>query len=297
LCDAVADEAGLLAMPAAHSLDALPDAYEIRRQIAWGGFGQIFEAFDRGRGRTVVVEVRPARFVRDGHKPPLSAILTTIAHPSLQSILEIVERGDQLFVIMDSLGPGEPLHDVLKKGPLQPEFAARLLAEIAGAVQMLLDHGVLQWDIKPARIFLTVDGRPVLMGVDSHVVQVKDARVAGLMGTPAYMAPELLVPTGSSHDARSTIYSLGATLYELLTGVPPYSGRSPIVVIEYVLRGDPRAPRRVRRSVPKPLESICQKAMARRPEDRYASPGELAAELRRFLEAQPERRRSFWKRS
>jgi Ca-activated chloride channel family protein len=295
--DWTAKEPDLRATAAPSSPNDLPDQYRIQRQIAMGGMGQVFEAFDQARGRIVVGEVRPARFVRDGHKPPLSAILTTIAHPSLQAILEIVERGDQLLVIMDSLGPGKLLHEVLRNGALQPEVAARLVADIAEGVQFLLDHGVLQWDIKPARIFLTAQDRAVLTDVASHVVRIDESSLSRIMGTPAYMAPELIAPGDGRPAVRSSVYSLGATLYELLTGVPPYSGRTASEVFARALKGAPRPPRRMRRAIPTTLESICLKAMARRPEDRHATPGELAAELRRFLSAQPERRKSFWKRS
>jgi serine/threonine protein kinase len=274
----------------------LPDQYQLTRQIGWGGFGQKFEAFDRVRGRAVVVEVRPARYGRDGHKPLVEA-LTSIRHPSLEAILEVVDRGDLLFVVIDSAGPCKALQELLKAGPLKSDMAARLVAEIAEAMQLLLDHGIVPWDIKPARIVVSADGRAILTDLASHVFRPEDPSASAMIGTPAYLAPELLLPSDGRHNARSSVYSLGATLYELLTRVAPYSGHSAMETIQNVSKGNLRPPRRVQRSVPKSLESICLKAMARLPEDRYATPGEFAAELRQFLGAEPERRRSFWKRS
>jgi hypothetical protein len=291
------DGPGVLSSVRTLSLEDLPDQYQIQRQIGRGGQGYLFEAFDKVRGHAVIVEVHRARYVRDGHKPPLYAILTSIRHPSLQSILEIVERGDQVFVIIDQVGPGKQLDEVVRESVPKPDVAARLVAEIAEAVQVLLDHGVLTQDIKPSRVFVTVDGRAILTDLASHLVRLEDAQSSGIAGTPAYVAPELIASSNGRHDGTTAVYSLGATLYELLTGVPPYTGRSTKELFDRVLRSAPPPPRRIRRSVPKPLESICLKAMARRPEDRHASPGELAAELRRFLNPEPARRRSFWKRS
>jgi serine/threonine protein kinase len=276
----------------------LPDQYQITRQIAWGGCGQIFEGYDRVRGRAVIVEVRPARYMRDDLRPPLAEILTSIRHPSLQAILEIVLRGELLFVIIDSVGNCKDLRELLRAGPLKSDMAARVVAEIAEAAQVLIEHGVVPRDINPQGIVVSAEGRAILTDLSSHVFLREDDGVPGrILETPAYMAPELLLPSSGGHDVRSTVYSLGATLYELLTGGPPYCGRSATETIQHVSKGNLRRPRRVQRSVPKPLESICLKAMARSPEDRHATPGELAAELRRFLSTQPERRRSFWKRS
>jgi Ca-activated chloride channel family protein len=295
--ESFAEEPERLALSAGLSPGELPDQYELKRQIGWGACGQIFEALDRVRGRAVVVEVRPAKFGRDGHKPPLAEVLTSIRHPSLQAILEIIDAGDQLVVIIDSVGPCKRLDEVLKAALPKPHVAARLVAEVAEAVQVLLDHGIVPWDIKPARIVVSAQERAILTDLSSHVVLKEDSELRGILGTPAYMAPELLFPSSGRHDVHSTVYSLGVTLYELLTGVPPYSGRSASETLENVSKGTPRPPRRVQRSVPKSLETICLKAMALRPADRHPTPGDLAAELRRFLSAEPERRRSFWKRS
>ena len=101
---------------------------------------------------------------------------------------------------------------------------------------------------------------------------------------------------GNPLDCRSATYSLGIVLYELLTGTCPFSGRSPQDIFRKVLTTTPRSPRALRRSIPRDLEAICLKAMARKPEERYATPGELAQALREFLGRQPERKTSFWKR-
>jgi eukaryotic-like serine/threonine-protein kinase len=101
---------------------------------------------------------------------------------------------------------------------------------------------------------------------------------------------------GGPFDCRSATYSLGIVLYELLTRICPFSGSNMQETLQKVLTATPRAPRAVRRSIPKDLEAICLKAMARKPEDRYATPGDLAQALRQFLRGQTDRKKSFWKR-
>ena len=129
-----------------------------------------------------------------------------------------------------------------------------------------------------------------------HTVTAEEALSQGLCGTPAYMPPERVSAMGGPFDCRSATYSLGIVLYELLTGIRPFSGSSPQEILQKVLTTTPRSPRAVRRSIPKDLEAICLKAMARKPEDRYATPGDLAQALRQFLRGQTDRKTSFWKR-
>ena len=170
------------------------------------------------------------------------------------------------------------------------------MAELAEAVQYLADRGILHWDVKPSRILITHDGKAVLSGLVSHAVAMSEASSLPSCGTPAYMPPERTGQQSTPYDTRCTTYSLGVILYELLTGVLPFHGSCLTEILQSVLNGTAVRPRSIQRSIPKDLESICLKAMARKPEDRQASPGELAQELRKFLEGVPDRRRSFWKR-
>jgi serine/threonine protein kinase len=129
-----------------------------------------------------------------------------------------------------------------------------------------------------------------------HTVTAERALSLEVCGTLAYMPPERVSAMGAPLDCRCTTYALGIVLYELLTGICPFSGSSPQEILQEVQTTTPRSPRAVRRSIPKELEAICLKAMARKPEDRYATPDDLAQALRQFLSGQTDRKRSFWKR-
>ncbi len=199
-------------------------------------------------------------------------------------------------MVTPSEGQGIRLYQVLKDRRPEPVESARLIAEIAEALQYLYEHSILCWDVKPGTIVLSPEGRAMLTDVWEHTVTAEKAMSAELCGTPAYMPPERVSEIGGPLDCRCEIYSLGIVLYELLTGICPFSGSSVHETVQKVLTTTPRSPRAIRRSIPKELEAICLKAMARKPEDRYATPGDLAQALRQFLSGQTDRKQSFWKR-
>jgi len=219
-----------------------------------------------------------------------------LSHPSLALALDAGRCGEGIFFVTPSEGQGIRLNQVLKDRRPEPVESARWIAEIAEAVQYLNEHGVLCWDVEPGTIVLDPAGRAMLTDLWEHVVTAQEAPSAQLCGTPAYMPPELFSAMGRPLDCRCATYSLGIVLYELLTGIRPFSGSSVQETLQNAQTTTPRAPRAVRRSIPKALEAICLKAMARKPEDRYATPGDLARALRQFLSGQTDRKESFWKR-
>jgi serine/threonine protein kinase len=166
---------------------------------------------------------------------------------------------------------------------------ARLLAEVAEGLAHAHAHGVVHRDIKPQNLLLGGDGR--LRISDFGLALLTDEphmTVTGeVMGTPAYLAPEQVRGAPGAIDQRTDVYALGATLYELLTGRRPFRGETRDQVLHQIVEREPESPRRVERTIPRDLETICLRAMAKDPSDRYATAGVLAEDLRRFSDARP----------
>ena len=274
----------------------LPSQYQIRHLLAKGGIGNTFEAFDRNRGQSVSITL--LRGSADKVEELLGRIqsLMGLSHPSLALPLDAGRYEEGVFIVTPSERQEIRLHRVLGDRRPEPVESARWVAEIAEAIQYLDEHGVLCWDVKPGTIILSPEGRAMLTDLWEHTITAEKALSPELCGTPAYIPPEQVSAMGGPFDCRCATYSLGIVLYELLTGIRLFSGSSPQEILQQVLTTTPRSPRAVRRSIPKDLEAICLKAMARKPEDRYATPGDLAQALRQFLSGQTDRKKSFWKR-
>ena len=176
----------------------------------------------------------------------------------------------------------------------RPTFreSAELIAAVADALQYAHEHGVIHRDVKPSNIMIGEDGRPFVMdfGLAKREAGEITMTVEGqVLGTPAYMAPEQAHGEGHKVDGRADVYSLGVVLYELLTGELPFRGTQRMLLLQ-VLQDEPRPPRRINDKIPRDLETICLKAMAKEPGRRYPTARELADDLRRWLKGEAIRR-------
>ncbi|MGZ3471485.1 MAG: VIT domain-containing protein, partial [Isosphaeraceae bacterium] len=269
------------------TLTNLPSQYQIRHQIGMRGNGSTFEAFDRNRGQSVTISLYLSSADRVEELLGKLKLLVNLSHPSLALPLDAGRCDQGVFIVTPSEHRGNRLHQVLKDRLPEPGESARWIAEVAEAIQYLEKHGILCRDLKPARILLSPEGRAILMDVWRYTATREKALSPGLYPTPTYMPPERVGAKGRPFDyCRCATYSLGIMLYELLTGTCPFSGSSTKEISQNVLAHTPLSPRVVCQSISMELEAICLKAMARKPEDRYATPGDLAQALRQFLSGQ-----------
>jgi serine/threonine protein kinase/WD40 repeat protein len=266
--------------------------FELLEVIGSGGFGVVYRARDTELDRLVAVKLprlgdalSPAeadRFLREARSA------AQLVHPNIVSVYDAGQVGATYFVA-EELVPGRTLADALRQGRLTFPEGARVVTAIADALQYAHEHGVVHRDVKPSNIMLGPDGAPHLMDfglarrADGEISVTLDGQV---LGTPAYMSPEQAAGEAHHVDGRSDIYSLGVILYELLTGELPFRG-TPQVLLHQVLHNEPQSPRTLSDRVPRDLETICLKAMAKVPGRRYATAGALADDLRRFLQGVP----------
>src|SRR5262245_58891721 len=240
-----------------------------------------------------------------------------LAHPNIVQIHEVGERAGLVYLALEYVAGGS-LAQRLQGVPLVPAEAARLLEPVARAVHFAHDHGVVHRDLKPANILLSVVRGPLSVAEDPEgplqrttdhgqltTPKVSDFGLAkqlggdaaaltqsgAVVGTPAYMAPEQATGKSKEVGAAADVWALGAILYECLTGRPPFQGPTPLEVLLRVTAAEPVPPRQLQPGVPRDLETVCLKCLHKEPHKRYASAGELADDLHRFLAGEAVRAR------
>jgi tetratricopeptide (TPR) repeat protein len=274
--------------------------YRLIDELGRGGMGVVYKAVQENLGRTVALKTITQRLNRSQAAVERfrqeAAAAAALEHGGIVQVHELGEQDGQFYFSMQFV-EGEGLDRRLARGPLPPREAARIVQAAAEAVEYAHRRGVIHRDLKPANILIDADGRPRItdFGLAKRLEVDSDLTQEGqILGTPHYMSPEQAAGETAQVGPMSDLYSLGATLYALLTGRPPFQAYDAVEVVRQVRHEQPLSPRALNPQVPRDLENICLRCLAKSPEDRrrcYASVGELAEDLRRFSNHEPVRAR------
>jgi len=280
------------AAPAERAAQRFGD-YELLEEIGRGGMGVVYKARHVPLNRVVALKmINAGEFADEEQIARFHAEAEAAARLDHPHIVPVHEVGEQDGLHYFSMGfvEGRSLKDRLRDGPLEPGEAARLVQTMAEAVQYAHEKGVVHRDLKPDNVLIDAEGRPRI--TDFGLAKRLDAdsemtRTGQVMGTPSYMPPEQARSDLANVGPLSDVYSLGAILYALLTGRPPFQAANTLETLKQVLERDPVPPRQLDPAVDRDLETICLKCLEKDPQRRYHSAAALAEDLRRYLNREP----------
>lgn len=267
--------------------------YEVLEEIARGGMGVVVRAREKKLKRIVALKM-----ILGGQLADESDIrrfyveaeaAAALHHPGIVPIYEVGSVDGQHFYAMQ-LVDGPSLTDRVRRGPLPPRQAAELMLQIATAVHFAHEHNIIHRDLKPENVLLNRSGRPMVtdFGLAKSIDSNDNLTQSGqILGTPGYMSPEQALGRIDLQGPGVDIYSLGAILYFLLTGRPPFQAASTLETLDQVVKQMPVSPRDLNAAVPRDIETICLKCLAKDPRQRYFSASALADDLQRFLNGMP----------
>ena len=280
------------AVCAASMLGELGD-YELLEEIGRGGQGVVFRARQKSLNRTVALKViRLGQWASKVHLRRFrleAEAAAKLEHPGIVPIHEVGERDGSCYFSMKFVEGGQ-LDEVVRRTQMSIRQAAELIAKVARTVHYAHEHGILHRDIKPGNILLDAKGDPHLTDFglarlvesESSVTQTLD-----VLGTPSYMAPEQAMGNNAAVTSATDVYGLGAVLYQLLTGQPPFAGGATYETIKLLLDTEARPPRSLNPKVDRDLSTICLKCLEKDPKRRYSSALGLAEDLERWLKHEP----------
>jgi tRNA A-37 threonylcarbamoyl transferase component Bud32 len=290
--------------------------YRIQGILGRGGMGIVYQAVQQSLNRLVALKMLAA--IDTGSARELARfraeaeLVAGLQHPNIVQVYEIGEANGLPFLSLEYVAGGS-LAQALAGKPQEPELAARCIETLAQAVHAAHLQGIVHRDLKPANILLSSarragnnkdSGNAVAAPLSVSVLKITDfglakqlqsdsgqTKTGDVLGTPSYMAPEQAAGKTRDIGPAADIYALGAVLYEMLTGRPPFAGTTVLETLQQVQWSEPVAPRRLQPKVPRDLETICLKCLRKEPPQRYESASLLAEDLQRFQAGEPIRAR------
>ena len=274
--------------------------YELIELVARGGMGVVYRARQTSLNRTVALKmIQGGTLAGAAELKRFHAEAQAVAHlqhPNIVAIHEVGEHQGQHFFSMDYVA-GRTLSDVARDGPLPATRAATCVQTVAQAIHYAHQHGIIHRDLKPANVILDDHDQPHItdFGLAKRLGETRDQgpgtqdlTVSGqVLGSPNYLPPEQADPKRGAPGPASDVYALGAILYHLVTGRPPFQAESLTTLLRQVVETDPVPPRSLNPSISRDLETICLKCLAKEPRHRYATAQSLADDLSRFLNREP----------
>jgi len=288
--------------PGARAGDGFGD-FELLEELGRGGMGVVYRARQRSLDRVVALKIvlrgSTATHIDLARFRSEAEMAARLSHPHIVPVFEVGQREELPYFTMKYV-EGTTLAERLADGPLTGHEAAEILAPIARAIAEAHRQGVLHRDLKPSNILIDTEGRPYVSdfglaksllpeAVDDSFATARGpmTQTGAILGTPGYMSPEQAAGSRSSIGAATDVYSLGAILYAMLTGRPPFQAASPVDTVLMVLEQDPVAPRMLNPRVDRDLELVALKCLQKPPELRYESADQLASDLEAYLANEP----------
>src|SRR5438105_4951563 len=271
--------------------------YELLEEIGRGGQGVVYRAHQKSLNRTVALKVIGlGHWATQAHLKRFrleAEAAASLEHPGIVPIHEVGERDGSCYFSMKFIEGGQ-LDEMVRHEPMPIRRAVELIAKVARTIHYAHERGILHRDVKPGNILLDAKGEPHLTDFGlARLVETESTvtRTMEVLGTPSYMAPEQAVGNNAQLTSATDVYGLGAVLYQLLTGHPPFAGGTTYETMKLLLDTEPRQPRLLNPKIDRDVSTICLKCLEKDPQCRYSSSLALAEDLEHWLKHEPIRAR------